>query len=168
MNHILKATPETVHLGGFSAGLPPALVVESGDRVEVETYTGFKIYDQAPPEFLTPEFVEICQTLGEERKVGPGPHLLTGPIYVQNAEPGDVLEVCLESISPRLSVGFNAIRPGWGALPEDFPNHALRFIHLNLLEQNTEFPVDSGIKIPLKPFFGILGVATEELSLIHI
>lgn len=162
MDHILKATPETVHLGGFSANLPPALVVESGDRVEVETYTGFKIYDQAPPEFLTPEFVEICQTLGEERKVGPGPHLLTGPIYVQNAEPGDVLEVCLESISPRLSVGFNAIRPGWGALPEDFPDHALRFIHLNLSEQNTEFPVDSGIKIPLKPFFGILGVATEE------
>ena len=144
-HHILKATPKTVHLGGFSSQLPPALVVESGDRLDVETYTGFKIYDQAPPPFLTPEFVEICRTLPDDRKVGPGPHLLTGPIYINNAEPGDVLEVRLEAISPRLSMGFNAIRPGWGALPQDFPDHALRFISLNLQENNTEFPPDSGI-----------------------
>ena len=163
-NHILKATPETVHLGGFSSQLPPALVIESGDRIEVETYTGFKIYDQAPPEFLTPEFIEICQTLKADRKVGTGPHLLTGPIYINHAEPGDVLEVRLEAISPRLSMGFNAIRPGWGALPEDFPHHALRFISLDLQKNNTEFPVGSGIKIPLRPFFGILGVATEDSS----
>jgi len=162
VHHILKATPKTVHLGGFSADLLPALIVDSGDRLEVETYTGFRIYDQAPPEFLTPEFLEICQNLTADRKIGPGPHLLTGPIYINNAEPGDVLEVRLEEISPRLSMGFNAIRPGWGALPQDFSEAALRFISLNLEENNTEFPVGSGVKIPLRPFFGILGVATSE------
>ncbi|RUT04603.1 amidase [Dulcicalothrix desertica PCC 7102] len=162
VRHILKATKETVHLGGFSHLLPPALRVDSGDTVDVETYSGFYVYDKAPPAFLTPEFVDICQNLAPERKVAGGPHLLTGPIYVKGAEPGDVLEVELHSISPRLPVGFNAIRSGWGALPQKFTQPALRFIDLDLDNNVAEFPKGSGIKIPITPFFGILGVATHD------
>ncbi|MBH8553867.1 acetamidase/formamidase family protein [Nostocaceae cyanobacterium CENA357] len=167
-HHILKATKETVHLGGFSHKLEPALTIDSGDTVDVETYTGYYVYDKAPPEFLTPEFVDICQNLSPERKVAAGPHLLTGPIYVKDAEPGDVLEVRLEAIAPNLPVGFNAIRTGWGALPQKFTQPALRFIPLDLIHNIAEFPTGSGIKIPLKPFFGILGVATPETSRISI
>lgn len=163
-HHILKASCQTVHLGGFSRQLKPALIVDSGDSIDVETYTGFYLYDKAPPEFLTPEFLEICQHLLPERKVGLGPHLLTGPIYVTNAEPGDVLEVTLEAISPRLPVGFNAIRSGWGALPQQFTEPRLRFIPLDLDKGIAEFPIGSGIQIPLQPFFGIVGVATEETN----
>lgn len=163
-HHILKASCNTVHLGGFSHQLEPALVINSGDSIDIETYTGFYIYDQAPPEFLTPEFLEICHNLPAERKAGPGPHLLTGPIYVNNAEPGDVLEVRLEAISPRLPIGFNAIRPGWGALPEQFTEPRLRFIPLDLEKNIAEFPIGSGIQIPIEPFFGILGVATAETN----
>jgi acetamidase/formamidase len=163
-HHILKASCQTVHLGGFSHQLKPALIVDSGDSIEVETYTGFYLYDKAPPEFLTPEFLEICQHLPAERKVGPGPHLLTGPIYVKNSEPGDVLEVKLEAISPRLPVGFNAIRSGWGALPQQFTEPRLRFIRLDLDKGIAEFPTGSGIHIPIQPFFGILGVATAQTS----
>lgn len=161
-HHLLKATPQTVHLGGFSEALPPALVIESGDRIDVETYTGYYVADRAPKEFLPPEFLKICQNLPPERCVGSGSHLLTGPIYIQNAAPGDILEIRLETITPSLPVGFNAIRAGWGALPEQFPNPALRFIPLDLTQNTAEFPVGSGIHIPLKPFFGILGVATPE------
>ncbi len=161
-HHILKATKETVHLGGFSHLLKPALVINSGDTVDVETYTGYYVYEQAPPDFLTPTFLDICQNLSLERKVSGGPHLLTGPIYVQDAEPGDVLEVKLEAITPSLPVGFNAIRKGWGALPNIFNQPDLKFIPLDLQNKIAEFPVSSGIKIPLKPFFGILGVATPE------
>ncbi len=161
-HHILKASSKTVHLGGFSHQLEPALMIESGDSIDVETYTGFYLYDKAPPEFLTPEFHEICQHLPAERKVGPGPHLLTGPIYVDQAQPGDVLEVKLEAISPRLPIGFNAIRPGWGALPQQFTESRLRFIPLDLDQGIAEFPTGSGIQIPLQPFFGILGVATDH------
>lgn len=161
-HHRLKATCTTVHLGGFSCNLPPALIINSGDSIAVETYTGFKIYPDAPSEFLTPEFLEICQNLPPERIVGPGSHLLTGPIYIREAEPGDVLEIQLEEISPRLAMGFNAIRSGWGALPEQFSQSRLRFIPLDLEQNIAEFPPNSGIKIPLKPFFGILGVATRE------
>ncbi|BAZ48074.1 acetamidase/formamidase [Nostoc sp. NIES-4103] len=161
-HHILKATRETVHLGGFSHLLKPALTIDSGDTIDVETYSGYYVYDKAPPEFLTPEFLDICQNLAPERKIAAGPHLLTGPIYVRDAEPGDVLEVKLEAIAPSLPVGFNAIRAGWGALPQQFPQPALRFISLDLVNNIAEFPHNSGIKIPLKPFFGILGVATPE------
>lgn len=160
-HHILKASCQTVHLGGFSHQLEPALKIDSGDRIDVETYTGFYVYDKAPPDFLTPEFLDICQHLPTERKVGTGPHLLTGPIYVNNAEPGDVLEVKLEAIYPRLPVGFNAIRPGAGALPKQFTEPRLRFIPLDLEKQVAQFPIKSGIHIPLQPFFGILGVATQ-------
>lgn len=161
-HHMIKATANTVHLGGFSRELEPVLMIESGDTVDVETYTGYYIYDKAPPEFLTPEFVDICQNLPPERKIADGPHLLTGPIYVRGAEPGDILEVKLEAIKPSLPVGFNAIRTGWGALPHQFTQPALRFIPLDLENNVAEFPVNSGIKIPLRPFFGILGVATPE------
>lgn len=163
-HHTLKATCETVHLGGFSSDLMPALVVESGDRVQVETFSGFNLYENAPAEFVPAAFRQICQQLEVDRKVGPGPHLLTGPIYVNGAEPGDVLEVQLEVITPSLPIGFNAIRPGWGALPQQFAQPALRFIPLDLFHKVAEFPPGSGIQIPLRPFFGILGVATPETA----
>ncbi|WP_421656618.1 acetamidase/formamidase family protein [Leptothermofonsia sp. ETS-13] len=162
--YTLKATCKTVHLGGFSSALKPALVVESGDRIHVETFSGMNVYQKAPPEFVPPAFREICEHLPGDRRVGPGPHLLTGPIYIKGAEPGDVLEVRLEEITPALPIGFNAIRSSWGALPEVFTEPALHFIPLDLTNRIAEFPPGSGIKFPLHPFFGILGVATDEIA----
>ncbi|MEG4352065.1 acetamidase/formamidase family protein [Microcoleus sp. LAD1_D3] len=162
--HLLKANCKTVHLGGFSPNIEPALRVDSGDRIDIETYSGYYVADKAPPEFLTPEFLDICQNLPPNRKVGPGPHLLTGPIYVNNAEPGDVLEIHVEDVYPSLPVGFNAIRPGWGALPEYFSEPKLRFIPLDLEQKTAAFPPGSGIRIPLHPFFGIIGVANAEIN----
>ncbi len=161
-HHILKANCHTVHLGGFSHQLKPVLTINSGDSIDVETYTGFYVYDKAPPEFLTPDFLEICQHLPTEQQVDSGPHLLTGPIYIRDAQPGDVIEVKLEAIYPRLPIGFNVMYPDKGALPKHFSEHKIHFIPLDLEKQIAEFPSESGIKIPLKPFFGILGVATSE------
>ena len=163
VHHILKATCETVHFGGFSPEIKPALLIHSSDTVEVETFSGFQIYNKAPKEFLAAEFLEICHNLPRERRVGNGPHLLTGPIFINGAEPGDVLEVKLHSVTPRLAVGFNAIRPGWGALTERFGEGHLRFIYLDLEAGVAEFPEGSGIKIPIRPFFGIMGVATSNI-----
>ncbi|ERN42367.1 putative acetamidase/formamidase [Rubidibacter lacunae KORDI 51-2] len=164
VDRLLKATCQTVHLGGFSAQLVPALTIDSGDRIEVETFTGFTVCDRAPAAFAPPELLEIRHNLPADRRVGQGPHLLTGPIFVRDAKPGDVLEVRLEAIWPRLSMGFNVIRPGWGALPDRFSAPALRFIELDLDANVAEFPRQSGILIPLQPFFGILGVATQEVG----
>ncbi|MCY7382142.1 MAG: acetamidase/formamidase family protein, partial [Microcoleus sp. CAN_BIN18] len=63
-----------------------------------------------------------------------------------------------------LPVGFNAIRAGWGVLPEYFPDPKLRFISLDLEQKIAAFPADSGVKIPLHPFFGIIGVADLEIN----
>ncbi len=161
-HHTLKATCETVHLGGFDPRLAPAIVVQSGDTIDVETFTGFYLADHAPEAFVPPALREICQNLPSDRKVGAGSHLLTGSIYVEGAEPGDVLEVQLHAIEPGLPIGFNAIRTGWGALPKQFSERSLRFIELDLARRVAEFPPKSGIKVPINPFFGILGVATED------
>ncbi|GAB4215939.1 MAG: acetamidase/formamidase family protein [Synechococcales cyanobacterium] len=158
-HHVLKATCETVHLGGFSADLTPALTVASGDSIDVETYSGFFVAHKAPSGFLTPEFTDICQHLPPERRIKSGFHLLTGPIVVQGAQPGDVLEVEILEITPGLDVAFNTIRAGWGALPERFGEDYLSFIHLDLEQGTAEFPQGSGIHIPLRPMFGILAVA---------
>ena len=159
MHHRLKATCETVHFGGFSSQLTPALTVRSGDRITIETFSGLPIYKQAPKDFLPPQFLQICQHLPSERRVASGPHLLTGPIYLQEAYPGDVLEIRLEKIAPSLPVGFTLIRPGAGALPH-FGQPALRFTPIDLQTGTVEFPPGSGIKLPIQPFFGVLGVAT--------
>lgn len=161
-DHILKATCETVHFGGFSSQIPPALTVCSGDRVTVETFSGLPVYQQAPPEFLPPAFLDICQNLAPARRVAAGPHLLTGPIYVERAEPGEVLEIRLEAVRPLLPVGFTLMSPGKGGLPERFDQETLKFIPIDLAAGIVEFPPGSGIKLPLKPFFGTLGVATAE------
>ncbi|MCU0543074.1 MAG: acetamidase/formamidase family protein [Oscillatoriaceae cyanobacterium Prado104] len=164
IHHHLKANCQTVHLGGFSPHLKPALIVDSGDRIDIETYSGYYVADKAPPEFLTPEFLDICHNLPDDRKVGPGPHLLTGPIYVNNAEPGDVLEIRIEDVYPSLPVGFNAIRAGWGVLPESFPTPKLRFIPLDLERKVAEFLTEPQMQVPLHPFFGIIGVAGAEIN----
>jgi acetamidase/formamidase len=162
VDHVLRATCETVHLGGFSPQLSPVLAIRSGDRVQVETYTGFYVCEQAPPEFAPPELLDIVQNLPKSQQVDVGPHLLTGPIWIDGAEPGDVLEVEIEAIAPRLPMGYNLIRAGWGALPQQFPTPSLRFIPLDLERAIAEFPPGSGIQIPLRPSFGILAVAPLE------
>ncbi len=162
VTHTLKATCSTVHFGGFSSELPPALTVKSGDRIEVETFSGVPVYEDAPAEFLPPEFLDICQNLPPERRIAAGPHLMTGPIYIEEAQPGDVLEVCLEEIIPSVPMGFTLMRPGAGALPQRFDQTVLRFTSIDLQARTVEFPPGSGINLPLRPFFGILGVATAD------
>ncbi|MEM9449647.1 MAG: acetamidase/formamidase family protein [Cyanobacteria bacterium P01_E01_bin.6] len=162
VTHTLKATCETVHFGGFSSALPPALTVHSGDRIQVETFSGVPVYQSAPKEFVPPEFLEICEHLPPDRRIADGPHLLTGPIYVEDAQPGDVLEVRLEEVTPSIPLGFTLMRPGAGALPHRFDQPVLRFTPIDLASGTIEFPPKSGITLPLHPFFGILGVATAD------
>lgn len=161
--HQLLATPDTVHVGGFSPHLTPVLSVESGDTVYVETYTGFYVCENAPEAFVPPQLAAILRDLPGDRIVSSGPHLLTGPIAVKGAQPGDVLEVRLHEITVSLPVGFNAVRSGWGVLRDRFSQPRLDFLKLDLDRQIAEYPPQSGIEIPLKPFFGILGVAGTEV-----
>lgn len=114
--HTLKATPDTVHWGYFDNKLKPALTINSGDMVFVETVTHHA--GDAPDLMMDEGIADIYGAIPEEERK-PGPHLLTGPIKVEGAQPGDVLEVQILALEPRLPYGSNLAAP-WGYLAEEF------------------------------------------------
>ncbi len=153
----LKASPETCAWGYFDATLPPALEVRSGDVVEIETVSGGP--EQTPSEGdgfdIPPELYDIHAR--SERQL-PG-HILTGPVAVAGAKPGHVLEVRILDVKLRQNWGWNLIRPLSGTLPDDFPNARTEIIPLDLDAMTAR--LSWGLDLPLKPFFGVMGVAPQ-------
>ena len=88
---------------------------------------------------------------------GPGPHFLTGPVWVEGAEPGDALEVRIREVMLRDDWGWNLILPLRGTLPEDFPE--ARRMHLPIDRRTLTARLPWGKEVPLRPFFGNFGVA---------
>lgn len=151
--HEVKATPETVHWGYWDASLPPVLRVRSGDEVIVQTVSGQPDHLPEDRRRVPPDLAEIFARVTP----GPGPHILTGPVYVEGAEPGDVLQVDILGIALRQDWGRNLIAPLKGTLPEDFPETWKVIIDLDLEHKVARWP--RGVEVPLRPFFGELGVA---------
>lgn len=152
-HHMLDASPETCHWGYFDAALPPQLTVQSGDTVTIRTVSG-------GPEVLPPEGFHVPPELRDiharsERSL-PG-HILTGPVAIDGAMPGDVLEVRVGRIDLRADWGYNVIRPLAGTLTDDF--HALRQINIPLDRDRMTGQMPWGLDLPLAPFFGVMGVA---------
>src|SRR2546422_6339214 len=159
--HTLLSTPKTVHWGYYDASRAPALRVRSGDTVEIRT----AMID--PPEALERAGVAATEIDSASREIhreikdrGPGPHVLTGPIFIDGAEPGDTLEVRIESIRLGLPYAVNLFLPGLGVLPEDFPYEYRKVIPLDEKRMLARFA--PGVEIPLRPFFGSMGVAPPE------
>jgi acetamidase/formamidase len=152
-HHTLSSSPATCHWGFFDAKLAPVLTVRSGDTVTVECVSGGDEILPAPPFEVLPEHREI---LGALRPLLPG-HILTGPIAIEGAEPGDVLEVQILSIACRQNWGWTRVRPLGGTLPEDFPQ--LKLWHLAIDRQRGVATLPWGKEIGLNPFFGVMGVA---------
>jgi acetamidase/formamidase len=152
-HHHLKASVETCRWGLFDAAHAPVLHVDSGDRVTIDTVSGGP--DVLPPAgFHVPlELLDIHQRL--ERHL-PG-HIITGPVYVNGAEPGDTLEVRVLDVRLRQDWGYNFIRPLAGTLPDEFDARQLMNIPLDAQRQVGQLPW--GLELPLHPFFGVLGVA---------
>lgn len=152
-HHHLKASPETCHWGWFDAGMAPAMTIASGDRVTVETVSGAP--EDLPGEgyHIPPELLDIHKRA--ERRM-PG-HLLTGPIAVEGAMPGDVLEIRLLDIKLRQDWGYTKVRPLAGALPEDFDEPDRMTVDLDAERNIGRLPW--GTELPLRPFFGVIGVA---------
>ncbi len=159
----LKPTPKTVAWGYYDASTPPVLRIKSGDTVEVQT-----LITSSPTRLegagVKPEDVEqsLRDIYKEVTNKGPGGHILTGPIFIEGAEPGDVLEVRIKSIKLAIPYAYNAFSPGRGFLPEDFPYAKMRIIPLDEARMVAHFA--DGIEIPLHPFFGSIGVAPPEVS----
>lgn len=159
----LKATPTTVAWGFYDAATPPVLRIKSGDEVEFGTLiTSSPARLEAaglPSGQVQPELADIFQQVTNK---GPGGHILTGPVFIEGAEPGDTLEVRIEEIRLAIPYAYNAFAPGRGFLPEDFPYARMRIIPLDLKRMVAKFAPQ--IEIPLRPFFGSMGVAPPESS----
>jgi acetamidase/formamidase len=156
--HELKATPKTIAWGYYDASATPVLRIKSGDTVLVHT-----LITNSPEglerAFVRPEQVEqaLRDIFKEVKDKGPGGHILTGPIYIEGAEPGDTLEVRIHKIKLAIPYGYNAFGPKRGFLPEDYPRSKMKILALD--EQRMVGIFGKGIEIPLRPFFGSMGVA---------
>jgi acetamidase/formamidase len=159
----LKPTPKNVAWGYYDAKTPAVLHVKSGDTVEIQTLTtnSPKRLEEAgvPPDQVEQSLRDIYDQVKDK---GPGGHILTGPIYIEGAAPGNVLEVRI--LGPRLAIpyAYNAFGPGRGFLPEDFPYPKIKIVPLDEKRMVARFA--DGIEIPLHPFFGSMGVAPPESS----
>lgn len=156
--HRLEATPATVAYGYYWSQAPPVLRIASGDSIDVDTLLTNTPEGLAragvPDERIQSSLMAIVSQVTGERR-GPGGHILTGPVYVEGAEPGDVLEVRIESIELALDYGYNGCK---GVLPENCEaNVPVRIIPLDRQRMTAQFA--PGIVIPLRPFFGSMGVA---------
>ena len=151
----LKASPDTCAWGYFDAALDPVLEVESGETVVIETVSGGPEHTpSAEAGFeIPPELLEIH---AHSPRQLPG-HILTGPVAISGARPGQVLEVQIVDVQLRQNWGWNIIRPLAGTLPDDFQEARTTIIPLN--RDTMMADLSWGLALPMKPFFGVMGVA---------
>jgi acetamidase/formamidase len=182
--HELRATSKTVHWGYFSADLAPAMRVKSGDLIRAEAITH---HAGDAPELMIDEGIgEIFRNVPEEDR-NPGVHIMTGPIHVEGAKPGDVLEVRYLQMTPRLRYGSN-LAAHWGhlykelgekervtiyrldeagqtaeaAFAYDFPGKYLTPGKITEERDCCRMPALRGIRVPVRPHLGTAGVAPDE------
>ena len=154
--HRLEATPATVAYGYYWSEAKPVLRIASGDILDVDTLL------TSTPDRLEKSGVPAGDVQASLRAVveqvkdrGPGGHILTGPVYVEGAEPGDALEVKVLAIDLPIAYGYNGCS---GFIRENCtPGRGQTIIRLDRKRMIGEFA--PGIEIPLRPFFGSMGVA---------
>ncbi len=159
----LPATPATVAWGYYDAAAPPVLRIKSGDAVRVHT-----LITSSPTRLegagVAPAQVEqsLRDIYAQVTNKGPGGHILTGPIFVEGAEPGDVLEVRIQRVDLAIPYAYNGFGAKSGFIPEDFPYAKMKIIPLDAKKHVAHFA--PGIDVPLRPFFGSMGVAPPPAS----
>lgn len=165
----VKSGVETVHWGYLSGSVDPILRINSGDTVVMETVSHEGILeDQGDPvaffakagfskEQILADVVAIYQKVQHS---GAGPHVVTGPIYINGAEPGDVLEVRILEAEPRVPYGVNSMRLNKGGLPGEFTLNRSMVIPFDMERRVGLF--SQNIEVPLKPFFGIMATGPAK------
>ncbi len=152
--HHVPATPETCRWGQFDAKFPPVLTIKSGDTVVLECVSGGP--ETLPPPELGLTVPPALAAIHKALEPRPG-HIITGPVAIEGAEPGDMLEVKIEKIELGNDWGFCGFRPLVGTLPEDFPERFMTHPTVDRARKTCRMPY--GLELDLHPFFGVMGVA---------
>src|SRR5258708_16275312 len=162
----LRSTPETVIWGYFAADAPPVLRIRSGQTVRIDTvsHSGMNTPDDPvtffgrggiPPDQVLQDVIDIHRQAPHPK--GASAHVLTGPIFVEGAAPGDMLEVRIIALEHRVPYGVNNSNHGTGLLPDLLPRPAAKIIKLDLARNVALF--SDQLEVPLHPFMGIMAVA---------
>lgn len=155
MKHNLAATPETVRWGSFDAAYEPVLTVASGDTVTVECVSGSP--EVMPPPGSAMAIPPALAAIHAANLPRMGGHIVTGPIAIAGAEPGDALEIHIEAIELGADWGYCGFRPLAGTLPEDFHERFLSHIPVDRARRTCK--LSYGVELQLAPFFGVMGLA---------
>jgi acetamidase/formamidase len=158
--HHVDWRPENLFWGYFDAATPPVIEIDSGDEVILDCLPACTEAD-LPPDgkgVLPGHRAALAAHAG---RMGPGPHFMTGPVFVRGAMPGDVLQVDILDAKPAQDWGFTAILPLLGALPDEFTDYEHMFIDVDAAAGVCRLPW--GLELPLDPFFGIVAVAPPKV-----
>lgn len=176
--YTLPCTPETSVGGYWDNSLPPVLRIKSGDTVAVETGNHLmgklvpgsqledwiRLYKEEMAKYPNTYFYPDPVTGVQKKEKRPNHTHLTGPIYIDGAEPGDVLQIEILEIIPYPD-GFNIQpEPSFmknGLLVDDYPNMKGR-VKWYRADSNNEITFLPGVRLPLRPFPGTLGVQLPE------
>ncbi|MDB5618078.1 acetamidase/formamidase family protein [Tardiphaga sp.] len=154
MTQTVLPAPANVHWGYFDASLKPVATIDSGETIIIKTVSGEP--DAVPTQggmTVRPELQAVRAALAPEL----GPHILTGPLAVRGAMPGDALRVEIVDIELADDWGWNIVKPGMGTLPDDFPYERRVYLGIDRVKRTIQTPW--GMSLAARPFFGVMGVA---------
>ena len=160
--HRLPLTPANIHWGYYDASLEPVLRIRSGDRVSFDNMLARGLDRLRLAGFSEDRFLPSMVAVEGEETERLGAHPLSGPIWVEGAEAGDVLEVRFLEIGFLTDYGVSGFLPGGGTLPDDFPYAGLERFEIDTIAGTATMELD-GVVIPVRPFFGSIGVAPPLL-----
>jgi acetamidase/formamidase len=194
VDHVVPAAPENLSWGWFPIEKEPVITVRPGEVVEIHTLTGAGASERedpvtelggigVPASEVPQDLIAFWETRASRPREGRDGHLITGPVYIRGAEPGDMLEVQILEIRPQVSWGINFTRARSGVLSENYPGyrggdppldippeapdrtpeefHVIRTVTVD----DRQYGVwPSGIRVPLAPFMGIYAVAPDSTA----
>lgn len=193
IDHVVPSTPENLSWGWFPIDKAPIAAVRPGEVVEVHTLTGAgsdgledPVTDlggiDIPATEVPSDLVAFWESRSARPREGRDRHLITGPVYIEGAEPGDMLEVQILDIQPRVPWGMNFTRARSGVLSEDYPGYRQGDPPLDIPPESPDLPPEefhvirtetvdgrdygvwpSGIRVPLAPFMGIYAVTPDPM-----
>ena len=161
--HALPLAPSNIHWGFYDASLEPVVTIQSGDRVYFENLLARGLARLRLAGISEDRFLPSMLNVEEQETIRIGAHPLNGPMYVEGAEAGDVLEIRLVDIGFLTDYGVSGFLPGGGTIPADFPLAALRAFEIDTIAGTITMTGVEGIEIPARPFFGSIGVAPPVL-----
>lgn len=159
--HVLEATPQTVVMGHYDAATKPVLRVKSGDTVEIHTLGVGSPRALVAAGLPESRLERALLAVAGANPTGRG-HYLTGPVFVEGALPGDVLEVQILGIRLAVDYAYNGMGSN-GTLADLFPKGGSRIVELDSRKMVASFA--PGVEVPLRPFFGSMGVAPATGSI---